>query len=143
MVYFVRVAAQRPDFRLVLAFVWGDINVDTDGNSDHPASREWTELYARNRDSPGEAFDISPIAADPLVLKVQSELDWLAVAVAYLLAMEADGKVSRSIDGPFEPAKTLQQRLYGFDLVASWKRFRDSPYHQATADNPYPNLRQV
>ena len=70
---FARVAGPRPDFRLVLAFLWGDADIDTDGNSHNPANREWTELYAQNRSRRGEMFNVSPASADPLVLQVESE----------------------------------------------------------------------
>ena len=138
---FVRVAGPRPDFRLVLAFVWGDADTDTDGDSRNPASREWTELYAQNRGRPDEVFNVFPASADPLVLQVQSEHEWLAAAVAHLLAEATEGGVSDSAGGPFEPAASVLLRAGGFDVPAAWERFRASPFQRATLGDPYPNLR--
>ncbi len=138
---FVRVNGPRPDFRLVLAFVWGDADTDTDGNSRNPASREWTELYAQNRGRPDEVFNVFPASADPLVLQVQSEKEWLAAVVVHLLAEATGGGVSESDCGPFEPAASVLPRVGGFDVPAAWERFRASPYQRTTLDDPYPNLR--
>jgi hypothetical protein len=138
---FVRVAGPRPDFRLVLAFVWGDADTDTDGNSRNPASREWTELYAQHRGRPAEMFDVFPASAEPLVLQVQSEQEWLAAVVAHLLAEVTGGGVSDAAGGPFEPAASVLPRAGGFDVPAAWERFRASPFQRATLDDPYPNLR--
>src|SRR5260370_22714974 len=91
---YVQVAGPRPDFRLVLAFVWGDADCDTDGNSRPASSREWTELYAQNRGRPDEVFNVFPASVEPLVLQVQSEQGWLAAVVAHLLAETTGGGVS-------------------------------------------------
>ena len=138
---FVRVAGPRPDFRLVLAFVWADADTDTDGNSRNLASREWTELYAQNRGRPDEMFNVFPASAEPLVLQVQSEYDWLAAAVTHLLAEATGGGVSDQAAGPFGPAASMLSRVGGFDVPAAWERFRASPFQRATLDDPYPNLR--
>jgi len=92
-----------PDYRLVHAFVWGeDANCDTDGKSHNPASREWTQLYAQNRALPAEVFEIRPYSTDTLVLEVASDSEWLAAAVAFLLAVTTGGTIcnlnSRSSD---------------------------------------------
>jgi hypothetical protein len=59
----VRVAGPRPDFRLVLAFVWGDAETDTEGNSRNAASREWTELWAVFIDlATHRSTGVSPVA---------------------------------------------------------------------------------
>ena len=59
--FFVQPEGPRPDFRLVITFLGGDShNVDTDGNSHNPASRDWTCLdgaWAR-RPYPGDDFVI-------------------------------------------------------------------------------------
>jgi hypothetical protein len=139
---FVRVGGPRPDFRLVLAFVWGDAETDTDGNSRNPASREWTELYAQNWGRRDEAFNVFPVSGDPLVLQVQSEREWLAAVVAHLLAEATGGGVSDQAAGPFHPPASVLSRAGGFDVAAAWERFRASPFHRATLDDPYPNLRR-
>ena len=70
--FHVRPAGPRPDFRVVIAFLWTEMhNVDSDGNSDNPASREWTELYLMNREKTSEVVDVSPVETSPLVLAVE------------------------------------------------------------------------
>ena len=82
---FIKPAGDRPDFRVVLAFLWGDDhNCDTDGDSDNPASREWTCLYASSRERPGEVVDIFPQQKQPLVLGVESPIESLAAGAAYI-----------------------------------------------------------
>jgi hypothetical protein len=127
---------------LVLAFVWGgDADTDTDGNSRPASSREWTELYAQNRDRPDEVFNVFPTSAKPLVLQVQSEKEWLAAAVAHLLAETTAGGVSDRAAGPFGPAEGILSRAGGFDMPAVWERFHTSVFQRSTLDDPYPNLR--
>ena len=49
--FYVTAPSERPDLRLVQAFLWGDDeNVDGDGNAISPASRTWTELVLIPRD---------------------------------------------------------------------------------------------
>jgi hypothetical protein len=75
-------ARHRPACRVALAFVWGDADCDTDGNSHNPASRVRTELDAPNRGRTDEAFSNIPASVEPLVLQVKSEHEWLDGAVA-------------------------------------------------------------
>jgi len=136
--FFVRAPGSRPDYRLVLAFVWGDADCDTDGNSYNPASREWTALYARHRGRPLEAFDVNLSSTDPLVLEVESQHEWIAAAIAYLLAVSTTGGVSAAPSGPFGSAETLLPRISGFDVEDAWARYQSSRFQRATLDDPYP-----
>jgi len=70
----IRVTApnDRPDFRQVIALLNFE-NVDTDGDSDNPASRTWTWLHVQNRDEPYEEVDIYAKTESPLILEVDSE----------------------------------------------------------------------
>jgi hypothetical protein len=138
---YVQVAGPRPDFRLVLAFVWGDADCDTDGNSRPASSREWTELYAQNRGRPDEVFNVYPASVEPLVLLVQSEQEWLAVVVAHLLAETTGGGVSDQAAGPFGPSEVVLPQADGFDMKAAWEQFQTNVFQRATLDDPYPNLR--
>lgn len=129
---YVRAARPYPDFRLVLAFVWGDdVDTDTDGDSRPVDSREWTELYAQNRGRKDEVFNVLPENIEPLVLRVQSEHEWLAAAVAHLLAEFTGGGVSILPAGPFESAESVLARVGAFDVPAAWERFRNSRYQSA------------
>jgi hypothetical protein len=125
-VFFVKPTSVRPDFRLVLTFLWGDRrNCDTDGNSHNPASREWTELYCRNRETPSEVFDVSPRNQEPLLLQIKSPHEWLAARVAYL---ESRGLISEQQNGPFSAPVTLLPQMGEFDLETANERVRRSHY---------------
>jgi hypothetical protein len=140
---FVNPSTLRPDFRLVLTFLWGDRrNCDTEGNSRNPASREWTELYCRNRENPTEVFDVSPSNPDPLVLAVESPHEWLAARVAYFLAVESVGLVADKADGLYASPDVVISKMGEFDLEAAKERVRRSAFQGATLENPYPNLRK-
>src|SRR5688500_15006361 len=92
---YVQPRGPRPDFRVVLAFLWNDPTgwIDTDGDSYNPASREWTELYCQHRAREDERLIISAVSNEPLILWVESELPELAARAAYFLALETNGTV--------------------------------------------------
>ncbi len=139
---YVRPEGLRPDFRLVISFLWGDMhNCDTEGNSHNPASREWTELYCQNREASGETFDVAPMLEDPLTLEVTSDDPALAARVTYFLVVETQGTWANNADGPFFGPEELQNALgEGFSLTEATQRARESVWRKATPDNPYPNL---
>jgi hypothetical protein len=123
----VKPTSLRPDFRLVLTFLWGDdCNCDTDGNAQYPAGREWTELYCRNRENPTETFDVSPVSTKPLVLAVESPNQALAARAAYFIAIESVGLVTDKLDGPFTAPDLLISKMGEFDLDAARKRVHHS-----------------
>ena len=111
---------ERPDFRLVIAFLWRDgQNVDTEGDSHHPASRTWTELYVQNREHKDEVVEVSQYQL-PLVLRIESEQQHLAARVAFFLATYCNGGVSSEPDGEFHmlltrrstiPIRTLTEKI--------------------------------
>ena len=137
---FIKPAGDRPDFRVVLAFLWGDDhNCDTDGDSDNPASREWTCLYASSRERPGEVVDIFPQQKQPLVLGVESPIESLAAGAAYIFGAETNGTVSESPNGPYVTPSSLIPRG-NFDLESALDRVRKSPFRRSTLQKPYPNL---
>ncbi len=137
---YVRPGGDRPDFRIVLTFLWSeDRDLDTDGDSDNPASRSWTELYAQDRRTPEETVDCSPVSKAPLILKIESEKEYLAARLAWFLTSETDGTVSTTLDGPYQSAETIKDKLgEEFDLSAAVERARACRYNKATLDNPYP-----
>jgi hypothetical protein len=137
--FFIQPKTPRPDFRVVIAFLWGDWeNVDTEGNAANPASREWTELYGANRGRPQEIFDVEPIAAQPLTLRVTSELSEIAARVAYFLAVETESLVAAGKAGPWQDPSWLADKVGAFDLAEATERAARSHWRQATLDNPYP-----
>lgn len=139
--FYISIYKQRPDFRLVIAFLWHDgQNVDTEGDSYNPASRDWTELYIKNREQPDEIVNISPHRSSPLILIVESNLEYLAARVAYFLAVVTDGRVATDQNGEFAPSEILLSRIGDFDVDAALQRVAKSPFSSPTRDNPYPNL---
>lgn len=141
--FLVKPTTLRPDFRLVLTFLWSDDrNCDTDGNSRNPASREWSELYCRNRENPTEVFDVSPVSPEPLVLEVESPHEWLAARVAYFLAVESVGLVADKPGGLYTGPDVLISKVGEFDIEAAKERVRQSVFQGATVEDPYPNLRR-
>jgi hypothetical protein len=119
---------------LVIAFLWhDDQNVDTDGDCDHPASHDWTELYVANREQPTEPpISVGPHQKSPLVLVVESESEQMAARVAYFLAVSVGSS-----------PETFLPQVGNFDVVAALQRAADSPFSRATREHPYPNLDRV
>ncbi len=100
--YLVLTDQARPDYRLVISFLWHDLyNVDTDGNAEDPASRQWTQLYIRNRQDGSEIIDIFPVSEQPLILQIESTKRQLAAHVTYFLAAYMSAGVADSQTGPF------------------------------------------
>jgi hypothetical protein len=121
--FFIQPHALRPEFWLVIVFVFGhDSDVDTDGDSYNPASREWTELYCLNRKQPQEVFDVDPVSDSPLTLRISSKVSELAARVAYYLARETKSPVAASESGPWHDPEWLAGQVGSFDLAEASAR---------------------
>jgi hypothetical protein len=142
--YFVNAERERPDFRLVITYLWHDLfNVDTEGDSQNPASRTWTELYICNRQDASEVVDVTPAADTPLVLRIESQKRYLAARTAYFLADFMSAGVAESEDGPFLKPESIQDSIgRDFDVVEAMRRVQSSLFIGSTLDDPYPNLRE-
>jgi hypothetical protein len=126
----------------VISFLWGDLhNVDTEGNSYNPASRDWTQLYCQNRENEAETFHVTPVSESPLTLEVESDLPELAARVAYFLATETSAFVASDLSGPWQEPTSLRKSVGSFDLSDAELRAHKSVWREATWDDPYPNLR--
>jgi len=138
--YFVRPGGDRPEFWLVITFLWGDDeDVDTDGDSDTPASCKWTELWIERRSGDRESVDVSPSGRRPLILLVKSETPDLAARVAFFLATATRGKVAEQETGPFKvPEELLSKMGRDFDVEAALQRVLRSRFIRATDENPFP-----
>ena len=139
--FHVKPAGLRPDFRLVVTFLWSEMhNVDSEGNSVSPASRDWTDLYLANREAPSEVVEVYPLQTSPLVLVVESETGSLASRAAFFLARETHGEVADE-KGRYGPCESLRSRLGDdFDLAAALSRADASVWRKATLEHPYPSL---
>ena len=140
--FYIRPRLPRPDFRLVVTFLWGDFHsVDTEGDSYNPASRDWNHLYCQNREQESEHFEVHPVQADPLVLEIASECRRLAARVTYFLALETASGFAPRAAGPFAHPDTLRGELGAdFDLAAAEQRAAASCWRRSTLEKPYPNL---
>ena len=139
--WLVRPLPERPDFRLVVTFLWGDFHdIDSDGDATNPASTQWTWLYLQNRGNPAEIVNID-VAEEPTSFRIKADLPWLAAATAYFLAAEFDARVRAEEGREWLAPGTLIDRVAPFDLKAAVLRARDSVWRKATLDNPYPNRR--
>ena len=138
---FVRPSGARPDFRLVITFLWSEMhNVDSEGDSHNPASREWTWLYLQDRARPENIVEVHAVELEPLVLAIDSEQAVLAARVAFFLARETNGEVA-SETAVFTSADSLLPRLgIDFDVIEALRRADQSVWRSATEENPYPNL---
>lgn len=135
---------ERPDFRLVITWLWKDFhNVDTDGNASNPASKEWTELYIRNRECTEETIEIEPISENPLVLQISASQKGLLYRITYFLNLVSEGGVS--FDSEFKNMvlkENLIDKMEGFNLKKAQERVQNSIWQKATLENPYPNLKK-
>ena len=139
---FVQPQGPRPDFRLIITFLWGDFhNVDTDGNSHNPASRDWTCLYVQNRECEHEVVEVGPFSEHPLILQVDSPVPELAARVTWFLAKETNSKVAPEPTGPWQDISLLKSQVGSFDLTEAEQRASISCWRRATLEDPYPNLR--
>ena len=91
--YLVR-PGPRPPFVLVAHHLWGDADIDSDGNSSTPDDTECTELTLIRRPDNDERVDIDLASESPLVLKIHSESLTLAKRTADFLAQHTGGTVS-------------------------------------------------
>lgn len=141
---FVNAESDRPDFRQVYAFLYSAYHdVDTDGDSFNPASRTWTRLWICNRENNAEWIRIFPHSKSPLILAIESDLEFLAARVAYYLATYMGSGFSMASEGPFDKPMLLSKLMGNrFDSAAGVQRAAQSPFAQSTLDNPYPNLNQ-
>jgi hypothetical protein len=87
----------RPPFLQVAEHLWGaGCNIDSDGNSDTPDDRQWTELTVILRSDPRQRVDVDLISNDPLILAVRSSHQSLCQMAAEFIAVVSGGEVRRA-----------------------------------------------
>ena len=99
MDHFLHVVAPglRPPFFQVAEHLWGvGCNIDSDGNSDTPDDRQWTELTVILRSDPVQRVNINPISNDPLILSVRSSHQSLCQMAAEFIVAVSGGEVRRA-----------------------------------------------
>ncbi len=90
--YFVKAERERPDFRLVITYLWHDLyNVDTDGGFIQSSQSHVDSSFRRNRQDESEIVYVNPATNSAMVLRVESEKEHLAARTAYFLAEYMSG----------------------------------------------------
>ncbi len=138
----VEVHGPRPDFRTVISFLWSDFhNVDSDGNSFDPASREWTMLYLCSREFDDESVTVEPASEEPLRLQVSSSTPYFAKAVAYFIAVWTSGKLL-DVTGlvEYDASDVAKDLEMAFAITNRMDRARNSIWNDSTTNRPFPNL---
>ncbi len=145
--FYIQPNGPRPDYRLFIAFLWHEgQNVDSDGDSYNPASKDWTYLFLCNRENEAEHMMISPVIREDapkgsLILEVKSGCDYLAARCAYFLAVSTRSGVSeKASESAYHPAALAERIKTEFDVEAAMQRVENSPFSHSTLENPYPNL---
>jgi hypothetical protein len=125
--------APRPDFRLIIAFLWSDDhNVDTDGDAKNPASRAWTEFYCRDRARPSDRFTVDVFRDEQPQIIVKSPNEKLAARVTLFLTAEL------GVESGLSRAELTSLCGDEFDVDAAFERARQSRWRRATEAQPYP-----
>jgi hypothetical protein len=140
--YFVQVDGPMPDFRTIITFLWSDFhNVDSDGNSHNPASRDWSELYLQNREKENEVIEIFSEEEEPKILRVVSSDRLLALGVAYFLVHWSSGEIlDAETKSPVNQQPVMDELELSFDLLTRVERAEKSIWNRSTLEEPYPNL---
>ena len=143
--FLVRLEGPRPDFRTVISFLWSDFhNVDSEGDSHNPASREWTSLYLLNRDNGDEVVEVDKNRDEPLVLRIASPLRSMALGVAYFLVHWSSGDILDVDSGePLNQKFVMDELEETFDLLTRIERAGRSIWNQSTLTKPYPNQKDA
>jgi len=131
----------RPDFRLVCEWISENVdNVDTEGDSHNPASREWTWLYLSNRKTKNEYAEIGQTKENSEIYEIESSKAEFGYFLAYFLAKETNAEIS--LDNNFEniiELSELKKKIVNFNINDSLKRTENSIWRKATLEKPYPN----
>lgn len=82
----IEIVDDLPPFYKIAEFLWGkNANVDSDGNSETPEDRRWSELTLILREDESQRIDIDPIADDPKKLVVRANSNELLLLVVDFL----------------------------------------------------------
>ncbi|KCZ53182.1 hypothetical protein HY29_17600 [Hyphomonas beringensis] len=133
----VTVDKPRPDFRVFVDLMYGpDRNVDTEGDAINVWSRDWRELYIRDREHDTPRVEIYAAPEQPLKFAVISDDAELAELVALYLYLSCGAVIERN-GHAFSAEEILRLKKKYTDEVT---RAANSIWHQSGIDNPFPNL---
>lgn len=83
----------RPWYGLVADSLWPGRDVDSDGDSDFPASTSWTELTLILRSDLSQRIDVDPVSLSSMVLRISATTSELASRVATILQQHCGGRL--------------------------------------------------
>jgi hypothetical protein len=136
--YKVHVTGERPDFRVFIDLLYGQIhNVDTEGNSNPVNSRNWTDLYIKDREGSDPAVEIIVSLDNLNLFEIDSKDSKLEEIVSiYLFEYCGCSILYNNIVLSAQEIKNLKIKY-----SAALDRARFSVWHNSSDENPYPNFR--
>ena len=82
----IEVISNLPPYYQIAEYLWGHCcDIDSDGNSDHPDSTDWSELTLILRSDENQRIDIDPLENQPNQLIMKSEIPELLDSVERFL----------------------------------------------------------
>jgi hypothetical protein len=134
--YKVHVIGERPDFRVFLDLLYGRIqNVDTEGNSNPVNSRNWTDLYIKDREGSDPSVEIIVSLENSNLFEIDSKASKLEEIVSIYLFEYCGCIIFR--ENRMLNAQEIENLKIKYSAALNRARF--STWHNSTHDNPYPN----
>lgn len=117
----------RPSFYKVAEHIWGKAcDIDSDGNSQTPQDRQWTELTIELRGIAEQRVDIYPVSTEPLILQVCSSSAPLAQKVAQFVVACSGGEYSVLPNHSFN--RDAQSRAGNPKVICKYNRMKRWPF---------------
>ncbi|HNF48086.1 MAG TPA: hypothetical protein PLF48_01810 [Chitinophagales bacterium] len=131
----VKVNSEKPDFRVLAAYFFGDDfhDYDSEGNSNPLTSKNWTYLYMCSRQNKELCFEILDINDNPLIFEVSSENIETVNIIAYFLARETNGEIVDE-DNNIIPNENLVKKMGNFNLTERLKSADNSIWRTQEED---------
>lgn len=135
--YKVHIIGERPDFRVFLDLLYGRMqNVDTEGNSNPVNSRNWTDLYIKDREGSDPAVEIIVSVDNLNLFEIDSKAPELEKIVSIYLFEYCGCSIShKNIILSAQEIKSLKIKY-----STALNRARLSMWHNSSDENPYPNF---
>ncbi|SFM22440.1 hypothetical protein [Marinobacter zhejiangensis] len=127
----------RPDFRVFFDLLFGQgRNVDSEGDAYPVFSREWRDLYFKDREGDEPKVEIYAEIGNPLEFEVESKSVRLEeLSALYLFLFCGDSISKGGIDLGVDAVNQLKIKYSG-ELL----RAENSIWHNSNENNPYPNI---
>ncbi|MDP2596562.1 hypothetical protein [Alteromonas stellipolaris] len=133
----VLVREPRPDFRVFIDLLFGrGRNVDSEGDAFPVFSREWRDLYLKDRESEEPAVEIYAEETSPLIFEIKSESSRLEELAALYLYLYCGYSISKDKDYLADDIVSVLKDKYLRELEMA----NCSIWHKSSESNPYPNI---